>query len=330
MTNTFRWSRLVAIVAIVMTCAIGLEARAQTAGYPNKPIRMLVGVSAGSAADIIARVIAKGLGERLGQPIVVDNRTGAAGSLAVEAVARSAPDGYTLAIVSSSIAVNAAVYTKLNFDVEKDLTPLATIGTIPLVLMINRSLPTANLREFIQYAKSRPGQLNYGSSGVGGTIHLATELLSSVGGFKITHVPYRGNAQAVTALLAGEVNVLFDTVLLAAPNLKSNKVAPLAITGTVRSPLAPDVPTFAEAGLPDYNASLFFGVMAPAGLPKELVQKLNAEINDVLTSPEVQTRLATSGGLHIIGGTSAQFDELLRAELAKWKRIAQVSGAKAE
>ena len=321
--------RLIAVVALTMW-AVSPGVQAQSSGYPSKPIKMYVGFSAGSATDIVARVVAKGLGERLGQTVVVENRTGAGGSLAAETVARAAPDGYTLLTVSSAIAVNPAVYTKLTFDVERDLAPITNVGTLPLVLMINRSLPVTNLREFVQHAKSRPGQLNYGSSGVGGSIQLATELLNSVAGTKITHVPYRGNSQAVTALLAGEVNVLIDTVLLAAPNLKSDKVMPLAITGNVRSPLAPEVPTFAEAGLPGYNASLFFGVMGPAGMPKDVATRLNAEINEVLKSPEAQSRLAMTGGLHIAGGSSEEFAKLLRSELARWKEIAQVSGAKAE
>ena len=298
--------------------------------YPSKPIKMLVGFSAGSATDIVARVVSKGLSERIGQPVVVDNKTGAGGSLAGEAVARAAPDGYTLLTVSSAIAVNPAVYSKLSFDVERDLAPVVNVGTLPLVLLINRSLPATSLREFIQYAKTRPGLLHYGSSGTGGSIHLATELLNTVAGIKLVHVPFRGNPQAVTALMGGDTQVLIDTVLLAAPNLKSQKVAPLAITGTLRSPLAPDLPTFAEAGLPDYNAGLFFGVMAPANVPREIIDRLNAEINGVLKAPEAETRLSTNGGLHIVGGSSAQFGELMRAELAKWKRIAEVSGAKAE
>ena len=319
--------KAVAVAAAVLAFS-ALAAVAQP--YPSKPIRMFVGFSAGSATDIVARVVSKGLSERIGQPIVIDNKTGAGGSLAGEAVAKAAPDGYTLLTVSSAIAVNPAVYAKLPFDVEKDLTPIVNVGTLPLVLLVNRTLPSSSLREFIQYAKTRPGELHYGSSGKGGSIHLATELLSTVAGIKLVHVPYRGNPQAVTALMGGEVQVLVDTVLLAAPNLKSQKVAALAITGTARSPLAAELPTFAEAGLPGYNAGLFFGVMGPANLPREIVDKLNAEINVVLKSAEAESRLGTAGGLQIAGGTSAQFGELMRAELAKWKQIADVSGIKAE
>lgn len=310
--------------------ALSPAAMAQTGTYPVKPIKMLVGFTPGSATDIVARVVAKGLGERLGQTVIVENRTGAGGSLAGEATARSTPDGYTLLTVSSAIAVNPAVYAKLNFDVEKDLTPIANVGALPVVLMVNRSLPVTNLREFIQYARTHPGQLNYGSSGNGGSIHLATELLNNILGIKMAHVPYRGNSQAVTGLLGGEINVLIDTILLAAPNLKSDRVLPLAITGPVRSPLAPDLPTFSEAGLPAYNASLFFGVMGPAAMPAEIVEKLNAEINEVLKSADVVNRLSKTGGLNLAQASSAQFRDLLKAELSKWKQIAQTSGAKAE
>ena len=320
-----------AALAAAILALVGLGAlNAVAQPYPSKPIRMYVGFSAGSATDIVARVVSKGLSDRIGQPIVIDNRTGAGGSLAGEAVARAAPDGYTLLTVSSAIAVNPAVYAKLPFDVERDLTPIVNVGTLPLVLLVSRSLPATNLRDFIQYSRTRPGELHYGSSGKGGSIHLATELLNTVAGIKLVHVPYRGNPQAVTALMGGEVQVLVDTVLLAAPNLKSQKVAALAITGAARSPLAADLPTFAEAGLAGYNAGLFFGIMGPAGLPKEIVEKLNSEINAVLKSAEAENRLGTAGGLQIVGGSSAQFAELMRAELAKWKQIADVSGIKAE
>ena len=319
--------KTIALAAVILGFS-GLNADAQP--YPSKPIRMYVGFSAGSATDIVARVVSKGLSERIGQPIVVDNKTGAGGSLAGDAVAKATPDGYTLLTVSSAIAVNPAVYAKLPFDVEKDLIAISNVGTLPLVLLISRSVPATNLREFIQYAKTRPDALHYGSSGIGGSIQLATELLNTVAGIKLIHVPYRGNSQAVTALMGAEVQVLVDTVLLAAPNLKSQKVTPLAITGTARSPLAPDLPTFAEGGLPGYNAGLFFGIMGPAGLPKEIVDKLNSEIGVVLKTAEAENRLSTTGGLQIAGGSSAQFAELMRAELAKWKQIAEVSGIKAE
>ena len=306
-----------------------LDAHAQSSRYPNKSIRMLVGFTAGSATDVVARVVSNKLSERVGQPIVVDNRTGAGGTLAADAVAKAAPDGYTLIMASSAVAVNPAVYATLPFDVERDLTPIVFVGAVPTVMMVNRAVPARDLREFIQYAKAHPGQLNYGSSGVGGSIHMFSELLNSLAGTKMTHVPYKGNPQAGAALLAGEVSVLLDTAILAVSYLKSDKVSALAITGRARSPLAPDVPTFIEAGLPGFDAAVWFGVMAPSHLPKSIADKLNAEINEALKAADVRARLAT-GALEIVGGESRFFADLLRADVRKWKRVAQEAGVKAE
>ncbi|MGD9942346.1 MAG: tripartite tricarboxylate transporter substrate binding protein [Burkholderiaceae bacterium] len=294
--------------------------------YPNRPLKMYVGFSAGSATDVVARTVAQKLSERLGQPVVVDNRTGAGGTLAAEAAARSAPDGYTLLTVSSAIAISPAVYPNLRFDVEKDLSAVFLIGALPTVLEVNAKMPVKDLREFIAYAKERPGKLNYGSSGNGGSIHLSTELLASLSGIKMAHVPYRGNDQAATAVMAGEVDVLIDTLLLAAQTAKSNRVRPLAITGKARSPLMPDVPTFAEAGLPEYDASIFFGILAPAGVPRDIVARLEREMAEVIKSPEVRARLADSGGITMSGETSEGFGRMLRDEVTKWKRIARDAG----
>lgn len=328
---TSSWQHVVgaALCSITLLVASG-ESAAQASSYPSKPIKMYVGFSPGSATDIVARVVAGKLSERLGQPVVVENRTGAGGSVAAETTVRSAPDGYTLLTVSSAIAVNPAVYSRISFDVERDLTPVTLVGALPTVLLINNAVPARNLQEFIQYAKTRPGQLNYGSSGNGGSIHLATELFGNVAGIKMIHVPYRGNSQASAALLGGEVNVLVDTAMLAVPSLKSGRVRALAITGKGRSPMAPEIPTFVEAGLPSYDATIFFGVMGPANMPKHVLDKLSVELNEVLKTPDVRARIATGGGIDIVGGSSEQFAQYLRSELLKWKRIAQESGAKVD
>lgn len=318
-----------ALISIALSVAPG-EAGAQAGSYPTKPIKMYVGFSPGSATDIVARVVAGKLSERLGQSVVVENKTGAGGSVAAEATARSTPDGYTLLTVSSAIAVNPAVYSRMSFDVERDLTPITLVGALPTVLLINNAVPAQNLQEFLQYARSRPGQLNYGSSGNGGSIHMATELFGNVAGVKMTHVPYRGNSQASAALLGGEINVLVDTAILAVPSLKSGKTRALAITGKERSSMAPEIPTFTEAGLPSYDATVFFGVMGPANMPKPELDKLSAELNEVLKAPDVRARLATGGGIDIVGGSREQFAQYLRSELLKWKRIAQESGVKAD
>jgi tripartite-type tricarboxylate transporter receptor subunit TctC len=290
--------------------------------YPNRPIRMYVGFSAGSATDIVARVVAQHLSERLGQSIVVENKTGVGGSLAAEATARAAPDGYTLLTVSSAIAVNPAVYPKLSFSVEKDLTPILLVGRLPTVLLVNNQFPAKTLTELLNYARSNPKKINYGSSGVGGSTHLSTEYLGTLTGTRFTHVPYRGNAQAIAALLGGEVDMVTDTILLAAPNIKAKKVRALAISSQTRSPLAPEVPTFAEAGLRGYDGSLFFGVMGPAGMPPEIVERINRELNDLMkNSADLRQRLQTAGGLELVGGAPEAFRDTLHKEVGLWREV---------
>ncbi|MCT9810694.1 tripartite tricarboxylate transporter substrate binding protein [Acidovorax sp. Be4] len=304
-------------------------AHAQSA-YPAKPITMYVGFAAGSATDIVARVVGQKLSERLGQPVVVQSLTGAASTLATAAVARASPDGYTLMTVSGALAIGPAVYSNLKFDVEKDLTPIGLVGSLPTVLLVNESLGVNSFSAFVEQARKRPGQLNYGSSGNGGSTHLSAELLSHTLGIKMTHVPYRGNAPAASALMAGEVQVLMDTVMLASQSVKTNRVRALAVTGKTRSPVLPDVPTFAEVGLPNFDASIFFGIMGPAKLAPDIVEKLNRELNEVLKDPGVKSTLVSGGGLQLSGGTPEQMGQLVHTEVAKWKRVSQQAGIKAE
>jgi tripartite-type tricarboxylate transporter receptor subunit TctC len=309
------------LIAAVPLALAATNAVAQGA-YPNQPIKMLVGFSAGSATDAVARVVAQGLSERLGQPVIVDNKTGVGGSLAADAVAKSKGDGYTLLFVSSAIAVNPAVYPKLPFDVSTDLTPISLVGRVPIVLLVNQSVPAKNLSEFIAYAKSKPGALNFGSSGQGGTGHMAAELFAMTTGIKMTHVPYRGNSQAITALLGGDVDLLMDTLINATPHLKSPKIRALANTASARSPLAPEVPTFREAGLPQFDPGVLFGVMGPARMPPAVVERLNKEIAATLKSKDGAKRLSEAGGLALAGGPPEEFQAALRKELAVWKKVA--------
>lgn len=319
--------RALRVAALACAClAVTAGPLHADAKYPNRPIKMLVGFSAGSATDIVARVVAQSLSERLGQSIVVENKTGVGGSLAAEAVARAAPDGYTLLTVSSAIAVNPAVYPKLSFDVEKDLTPIALVGRLPTVLLVRNDFPAKNLAEFLSYARSHPKKINYGSSGVGGSTHLSTEHLASLTKTSFTHVPYRGNAQAVAALLGGEIDMVTDTILLAAPNIQARRVRALAISSTSRSPLAPDVPTFAEAGLNGYDGSLFFGLMGPGGMPAELVSRINRELNDLMkNSAELRERLQSAGGLELAGGTPEHFRDTLHKEINLWRSVVKAA-----
>jgi tripartite-type tricarboxylate transporter receptor subunit TctC len=304
-------------------------ASAQTA-YPGKPITMACGFAAGSATDVVARVVSQKLSERVGQPVIVQNVTGAASTIAADQVIRSAPDGHTLLTVSSAITIAPAVYSNLKFDVEKDLVAIASIGVLPTVLMVTDSLPVRNLAEFIDYAKKNPGKLNYGSSGTGGSTHLAAALLTQVLGITMTHVPYRGNGPAGQALMSGEIQVLIDTTVLAAQSVKTNRVRALAVTGSTRTPVLPDVPTFREAGVPNFDAPIMFGIMGPKGLPRPIVDRINKEMGEVLKDPAVQRQLVTTGGLHLTPGTPEQFAAAISDDIAKWKKVAGSMGIRAE
>lgn len=299
-------------------------------GYPSKPINMVCGFAAGSATDVVARVVGQKLSERMGQPVVVQNLTGAASTIAADNVVRAAPDGYTLMTVSSAITIAPAVYGNLKFDVEKDLVAIANIGFLPTVLMVADSLPVRSFAEFVDYAKKNPGKLNYGSSGTGGSTHLAAALLTQTLGVNMTHVPYRGNGPAGQALMAGEIQVLMDTTVLAAQSVKTNRVRALAVTGIARSAALPDVPTFREAGLANFDASVMFGIMGPRNLPRAIVERINAEVGELLKDPAVQTQLVKTGGLQLVGGTPEQFARVISDDIAKWKKLAGQMGIRAE
>ncbi len=299
-----------------------LAGAAVAADYPNKPIRMYIGFSPGSATDIVGRVMAEALAKRLGQPVIAENKVGAGGSIAAQDTARAAADGYTLLTVSSAIAVNPAVYQGAG-EVLRGLAPIAMIGYQPTVLLAGQKLPVDTLKGFVDHAGKHPGQVNFGSSGVGGSTHLAMEEFANVTKTELTHIPYKGNGQASAALLGGEIGALMDTVMLAAPLVQSGRVKGLAVTGEKRSPLMPDVPTFAEAGVPQYDRSLFFGVMAPAGMPKELVERLNKEVNATLKDPAVRERLINTGALTLYDGTAQDFQDILAKEVTLWKRVAE-------
>ncbi|MYN14126.1 tripartite tricarboxylate transporter substrate binding protein [Pusillimonas sp. TS35] len=306
------------VAAAALACCWATPSLAK--GYPSEPIKMYVGFSAGSATDIVARVVADHLGKRLGQPIVVENKVGAGGSIAAQDTARAKPNGYTLLTVSSAIAVNPAVY-KSAAEVAGQLQPIALVGYLPTVLMVSNKAGIGSMGDLIKFAHQHPGKVNFGSSGIGGSTHMAMEAFSVTTGSKMTHVPYKGNGQASTAVMAGEIDVLMDTLLLAAPVIGSKRAVGLAVTGEQRSDLIPDVPTFAEAGVPGYNRSLFFGVMGPAGMPADVVEKLNHEINETLKNPEVKTKLARSGGLTLANLSVKEFEKIFKEEVETWKKV---------
>jgi tripartite-type tricarboxylate transporter receptor subunit TctC len=306
--------------------AVSRFAWAQT--YPARPVRIVVGFAAGGPADIVARLIAQWLSERLGQPFVVENRTGAATNIAAEAVVRSPPDGYTLLFVTSANAVNTLLYEKLSFNLSRDIVPVASLFRAPSVLEVNPSVPAKTVPEFIAYAKANPGKIIMASSGIGTASHVFGELFKFMTGVNLVHVPYRGAAPAVADLLAGQVQVFFDPIPNSIGYIRSGKVRPLAITSATRSEALPDVPTVSEF-VPGYEASFWFGVGAPKATPAEIVDKLNKEVNAALDDPKMKARLAELGGT-ALAGSAADFAKLIADETEKWAKVIKFGGIKSE
>ncbi len=312
---------------VVVFAAIAAPANAQT--YPTKPIRLLVGFPVGGGADVAARVLGAPMSDALGQQIIVDNRPGAGSAIASEIAARATPDGYTLVSIGSSHAVNAALYTKLPYQPAADFSAIVLVSTAPVVITANPAVPATNLKELIALAKTRPGQLNYGSAGVNGINHLAAELLKRTGNFDITLVPYKGVAQALPALIAGEVQLMFASLPGSIVQIKAGRIRAIAVTSAKRSRAAPDIPTVAESGVPGYEASSWFAFLAPVATPKSIVTKLNTEAMKALATREIQESL-TRNGMDPSGSTPGEADAFLRAEIAKWTRVVKEAGIRAE
>jgi len=301
-------------------------AGAQT--YPSRPVRIIVGLAAGGPADIVARLIAQWLSERLGQPFVVENRTGAATNIATETVVRAPADGYTLLFVTAANAINTSVYEKLSFNLSRDIVPVAGLIRAPSVLEVNPSVPARTVPEFIAYAKANPGKLTMASSGIGTPSHVFGELFKFMTGVNLVHVPYRGAAPALADLLAGQVQVLFDPMPNPIEYIKAGKVRPLAITTATRSEALPDVPTVSEF-VPGYEGSFWFGVGAPKATPADIVDKLNKEVNAALDDPKMKSRLADLGGT-VLPGSPADFGKLIAEETEKWAKVIKFAGIKAD
>jgi tripartite-type tricarboxylate transporter receptor subunit TctC len=311
--------------AVPMLFAAG---HAQAAAWPDRPVTLVVPYTPGGVTDALARVVATGLAKRLKEAVVVENRAGGGANIGAAMVARANPDGYTLLMGSAAThAINSSLYKKLSYDPIKDFEPISLVAKVPNVLVVNPSVPAHNVKELIAYAKAHPGQLNFGSSGVGGTIHLSGELFKSMAGVQMTHVPYKGSAPAVADLLGGQIQVMFDSSVV--PYVKAGKLRALGVTSAKRSPALPDVPTIAEAGLPGYEATAWFGVLAPAGTPEPIIAKLNTEISAVLRDPAV-TKWMAGQGFEAEGGSPADFAAHIRNETAKWARIVKECGATAE
>ena len=298
--------------------------------YPVKPIRIIIAQAPGSATDVVSRIIGNKLGESLGQPLVVDARPGAGGTLGTELAARAAPDGYTLFMANNSThGSNPALYAKLPYDAVRDFAPIIYAVATPYVLSVHPSLPVKTVKELIALAKARPGQINYASAGNGSTHHLCGELLKTLAGIDIVHIPYKGTTPAITALLSGEVSVMFATVTGIQPHLKSGRARALAVTTPKRSNMLPEVPTVAEAALPGFEMLSWFGLLAPAGTPAAIVTRLYADTAKVLEIAEVRAAL-TAQGFEVIAGSPAQFGDYIRREIEKITKLAKATGIKAE
>jgi tripartite-type tricarboxylate transporter receptor subunit TctC len=314
-------------LGIVSVClAIGLAA-ARADDYPTRPIRVMVGFSAGTGADITARVVGQRMGQILGQQIVVENKAGAGSSLAAEFVARAPKDGYTLLIASIANPINAVVGSNLSFDFPKDFKPIVRLTTTPNVLVVHPSIGVKSVRELIDLAKAKPDQLSFGSSGVATGTHLSAELFKVMAGVKMVHVPYGGSPQAVTDLLAGRIQVLFSPASTVLQHVREGKLVALASTETKRTAIAPDLPTMVEAGLPGFETGLWFGLMAPAGTAKEIVDKVNSAANEALKADEVAKALAPQG-IDVVGGSPDDFARYLDNEMKRWATVAEAAGLK--
>jgi tripartite-type tricarboxylate transporter receptor subunit TctC len=304
--------------------AVAPIAKAQT--YPARPVRLIIGYPPGGSADVTARLMGQWLSERLGQPVVVESRPGAATNIATEAVVRAPPDGYTLLLVAPANAINATLYDRLNFNFIRDIAPVAGIIRFPNVVVVNPSVPVKTIPELISYAKANPGKLNMASSGNGSTIHMSGELFKMMTGINMVHVPYRGGALALTDLIAGQVQVMFDNVPTSAEYIRAGKLRGLAVTSTARSDVLPDLPTVADV-LPGYEASAWYGVGVPKNTPSEIIDRVNKEINAILADPKSKARLADLGA-SLLPGSPADFGKVLADETEKWGKVVEFSGAK--
>ena len=322
--------RLTTLTLATLTALTATAHAAQPEGaYPTKPVRVIIPFAPGGGTDLTGRAIAQKLTESMGQTFVADNRAGANGTIGADLIAKAPPDGYTIGMISSSHSVNPSLMKKLPYDLTTDLAPVTQATTQPYALVIHPSVPAKSIKDLIALAKAKPGTLNYGSSGTGGLSHLSGALLGTLAAIDINHVPYKGGAPALTDVISGQIQMLFSTILQAHAHLASGRLRPLAVTTVKRSRALPDLPTMQEAGVKGYEVAGWYGVVAPAKLPKPIIAKLNADIVRALKTPEVADRMAADGS-EPLGTTPEQFGAHIKSEVAKWRELIQKTGIRAE
>jgi tripartite-type tricarboxylate transporter receptor subunit TctC len=323
------WSgaRLVALY-LIAALLVSAPPLAASADYPSRPVRWIVGYPAGGTTDIVARLIGHWLSERLGQQFIIENKPGAGNNIGTEAMINSPPDGYTVLLTNPANAINATLYQRLSFNFMRDTAPVAGFMRVPNVMEVNPKVPANSVAEFIAYAKANPDKINWASSGNGTSVHLSGELFKIMTGIDLTHVPYRGSAPALTDMISGTVQVMFDNMPSSLPHIQAGKLRALGVTTAARSDALPNVPTVAET-VPGYEASAFFGMSMPKGTPAEVIEKLNQEINAGLADPGVKARLAELGGI-LMPGTPAQFGQVIAEETEKWAKVIKTGGVSLE
>ena len=310
-------------------CVLAVAGGAFAQDYPTKPVRVIVPFPPGGGTDLMARMVVQKLGEVMGGTYVIENRGGAGGTVGSEVAAKSAPDGYTLLVVSGAHAINPSLYPKLPYDTLRDFAPVTMMTAGPGLLVVHPSLPAKSVKEFIAIARSRPGQLDFASAGIGTPPHLAGELFKTMTGINMVHIPYKGNGPAYVDLLAGHVPVMFPTIPTAIPYVRAGRIRALAVTSAKRTEIVPELPTISEAGVRGYEVTSWYGLLAPAGTPAAIVSRVQQGIAKVLRSPDVSQRLKADG-LDLVGNTPAEFAATIRSEIAKWAKVVKASGAKVD
>jgi tripartite-type tricarboxylate transporter receptor subunit TctC len=313
------------LAALALCTAGGAFAQA----WPSKPVKIIFGFPAASATDVVARAVGQKLSEKWGQPVVIDNRPGAGGNLGSEIAAKLPADGYNIFFGTVANAISTSYYSKLNYDYLKDFTPITLVATTPLVLVANPAFAPKTTKELIEYLKANPGKVDFGSGGPGTSNHLAGEMFKAATGTQMTHVPYKGTPAAYMDLMSGRITLMFDNIVAVMPHIKTGALKPIAVTSAQRATSLPDVPTIAESGLPGFEAVSWIGALVPAGTPKDIVDKIHADMVAVLRMPDVQERLAVSGAV-IVGNTPEQFAAWNRNEIDKWAKAVKASGAKGD